>query len=243
MGKSEKDHIQWFLKHIGIPSDTLKLIEQDPPDFELLHKNQLISIEHTRIFVRNGEEIKKHYLASDEILNLAEKKYLKGNHPTISVHLDLGFPLNIKGNNKKRLLNELVDFIISKIPDLESNGLGEVKFESFSESLPEFITFLEIVRYKGIPEGLWRKTEMIWSGEAKPEEIIPPIDKKNNRMLELEYQKNYTQNWLVLVSEEKHWSAFATYKPRNFKPDPDWEFDRIYVSADGFAVEEIYRKL
>ncbi|MBK9192444.1 MAG: hypothetical protein IPM77_13595 [Crocinitomicaceae bacterium] len=228
MNKLEETyHIERFLKTAHIDFDTFTKITNDPPDFELTIEKQKISIEHTRLIVCAGEEIRKHNLMVNKLISACQQSCDETLQFPIAVEINFDAKLDTTGKNFETRKLNIVEFIKLNVSKFENQDYDE--FVANYSNLPEFVTSLKIIRYKGLVKSNWRTNGLIISGDIRDEEIIPVIEKKNNRMLETGYNIGYNENWLVLVAEGKKWSEFASYKPYGFRVNPNWKFDRIYV--------------
>ncbi len=76
---------------------------------------------------------------------------------------------------------------------------------------------------------VWDEPSKRWSEAVRAEDLSTAIESKNRRLVELGWNEEYNEAWLVLIVEGEQWSAFSSYKPADYKVNKHWRFDRIFI--------------
>lgn len=226
----EKNQVEKFLLIANIKYRELYTLQNEPPDLILTSNDgRRIGIKHTMLTIENGTIIKEKYSAFDKVVAQAQKIYESIEQPPVNVYVDFKEPVDTRNKKDKILSMELCELVIKHIPSFYEKTYAELIVPS--DLLPYYTYRIKISRHVKHNRNLWQRVSGFWSGEITNDLLSNAIDKKNSILLKTAYYKNFDETWLVLISEGKEWSEFATYKPQNFIIQNHWKFDKIFVCA------------
>lgn len=75
----------------------------------------------------------------------------------------------------------------------------------------------------------WDEPSKRWEQAISSEDVVPIIEAKNKRLLELKWNETYDETWLVLVVVGEQQEDFRSYKPSDFQLQTNWKFDKIFI--------------
>lgn len=229
--KREKEQTEAFLKYANIEYIDLKSLPEgfDPPDIIITTPdNRRIAIEHTMLPKPQGEKIKPIYDTYDSVIEDAKIKFEKAFDFPIIVHFEFAAKLDTRKGKKAKLVDEIFTLIAENLPEM--NSLSYITTNVIDQDLlPKYLKSLKIIWSKNTEENRWGIMNLAWSSELLLEQLNSKVNEKNQILIKKQYNLEYDETWMLMITEGNHWSEFSRYRPKDFVVSPLWQFDRIYI--------------